>query len=66
MAHWTAEDKELFIDLALEQIKIENRPGKGFKAEGWKNVINSFKEKTGITYDQGQFKNLYDKLHGSW
>lgn len=38
-AHWTIENKEIFIDLCLEQIKIGNRPGKGFRAEGWKNII---------------------------
>lgn len=65
-AHWTTENKELFIDLALEQIKIGNRPGKGFTPEGWKNIIAGFKDRTGITYDQAQFKNLYDKLRGSW
>lgn len=46
------------MELAVEQIKIGNRPGKGFKAEGWKNIINGFKEKTGITDDQAQFKKL--------
>lgn len=52
--------------LALERIKIGNRPRKGFKVKGWKNIINRFKEKTGITYDKAQFKNSYDKLRGSW
>lgn len=49
IAHWTTENKELFIDLALQQIKIGNRPGKGFKAKSWKYIINGFKEKTSIT-----------------
>lgn len=33
-AHWTTKNKELSINLALDQMKIGNRPGKGFKAEG--------------------------------
>lgn len=31
MAHWAVENKELFIDLALEQIKIGNRLRKGLR-----------------------------------
>lgn len=50
----------------LEQIKIENKPGKGFKPESWKNIIEGFKERTSITYDQTQLKNFYDRLRGSW
>lgn len=26
-AHWTTKNKELFIKLSLEEIKIRNRPG---------------------------------------
>lgn len=33
-AHWTVVTKELFIDLALEQVNIWNRPGKGFNQKG--------------------------------
>lgn len=50
VAHWSAENKKLFIDLTLKQIKIGNRPGKGFKPKGWKNIINGFKEKADLTY----------------
>lgn len=49
MAHWTSENKDQFIDLALEQIKIGNKPGKSCNAEGQKNIVDGFKEKTGLT-----------------
>lgn len=49
VAHWSAENKKLFIDLTLI-CKIGNIPGKGFKPEGWKNIINGFKEKADLTY----------------
>lgn len=65
-AHWTVVTKELFIDLALEQVNTENRPGKGFNKKDWENIIAGFKSKTSLTYDQSQFKNLYDKLRASW
>lgn len=58
--------KELFINLALEQVIIGNRLGKGFNQKGWQDIIAGFKSKIGLTYDHSQFKNLYDKLRVTW
>lgn len=38
----------LQVDLALEYIKLSNRPGKGYKPEGWQN------------YQQIQSKSLFN------
>lgn len=59
-------NKKLFLDLAIEEKVKGNRPGEAFNAMGWKNIVKSFNEKTGLAYEFLQFKNLYGQLRSSW
>lgn len=46
--HWTISNKKLFIDLAIEQRHLGNRPGNLFTALGWENIPKAFNKGTGF------------------
>jgi hypothetical protein len=49
---------EIFAD----EVEKGNRANTHLNKAGYKNVIQRFKERTGIDYDRKQFKNKWDKL----
>jgi hypothetical protein len=52
----------LVCELFAEQVKAHNRSGTHLNKMGYKNVVDKFKEKTGLSYTKMQFKNKWDKM----
>jgi hypothetical protein len=44
---WTEKMLEDYLDICIDEIHDDNRPGTHFNRTGWKNVIDKFSEKTG-------------------
>lgn len=65
-AYWTQSNKKLFLDLALEEKHMGNRPGKAFNVVGWENIVKAFNKRTSLQYEYLQFKNLYGQLRSNW
>ncbi|KAG8380784.1 hypothetical protein BUALT_Bualt06G0052000 [Buddleja alternifolia] len=65
-AHWTPDNREMFIDLCLEQISQGNKPGTHLTREGWKNILDSFRTMTGQNYSRIQLKNHWDMTKKHW
>lgn len=65
-ARWKDEYKQLFIELALEEVEKGNRPTTNFNKVGYENIIKAFNEKTHENFEQSQFKNLYGSMRISW
>ncbi|KAK8933224.1 hypothetical protein KSP39_PZI016002 [Platanthera zijinensis] len=65
-ASWDSNDVTIFCDLCIREIELGNRPTTHFSKDGWKNLIASFKERTGKNYDRLQMKNKWDHLKREW
>jgi hypothetical protein len=57
--------KNMF-ELFVEQVKSRNRSNTHLNNVGFKNVIEKFKEKTGMQYTRMQFKNKWSKLKAEY
>ena len=69
MADWTDENVRIVCELFAEQVEIGNRSSTHLNKAGFTNVIQKFKQRTGIMYTRKQFKNKWDKLkveYGIW
>lgn len=56
-ANWKVVHVIYFCDLCIREIVLGNRPTIHFNKEGWKNLMKSFQERTGMNYNRGQMKN---------
>lgn len=65
-ATWTPGHRKIFFDLCLAEMSKGNKPGTHFTKEGWRNLIESFYEKTGIRYSKRQMKNHWDFTKKQW
>ncbi|KAK8938597.1 hypothetical protein KSP39_PZI011519 [Platanthera zijinensis] len=65
-ASWENAQVHIFCDICIREIDLGNRPTTHFSKEGWKNVIDNFKARTGLTYDRAQLKNKWDQLKRDW
>ncbi|KAK4834991.1 hypothetical protein QYF36_003585 [Acer negundo] len=65
-ASWTPAFHEIFIDICLDQKLKGNKPGTHFTKEGWRNIIESFYDKTGLRYEKKQMKNHWDSSKEQW
>ncbi|KAK8937139.1 hypothetical protein KSP39_PZI011929 [Platanthera zijinensis] len=65
-ASWENAQVHVFCDICIREIDLGNRPTTHFSKEGWKNVIDNFKARTGLTYDRAQLKNKWDQLKRDW
>ena len=61
-ADWNEDNTALVCELFAEQVKAHNRSGTHLNKTGYKNVMDKFKEKTGLSYTKMQFKNKWDKM----
>jgi hypothetical protein len=66
MSHSTDWSNEEYVQIVCElfadQVKCENRSNTHLNNVGFKNVIENFKERTGMQYTRMQFKNKLSKL----
>ncbi|XP_062154599.1 L10-interacting MYB domain-containing protein isoform X6 [Alnus glutinosa] len=65
-ATWTPAFHKIFLDLCIEQTLKGNKPGTHFTKEGWRNIVESFYEKTGSSYDKKQMKNHWSLTKEQW
>eukprot|EP00268_Persea_americana_P045506 TRINITY_DN4641_c0_g1_i14.p1 TRINITY_DN4641_c0_g1~~TRINITY_DN4641_c0_g1_i14.p1 ORF type:complete len:208 (-),score=34.06 TRINITY_DN4641_c0_g1_i14:232-855(-) len=68
-AVWSENMKKIFLDLCIEEVLQGGRPGSNFKAQSWTKIIEGFKVKTGLLYEQKQLKNQWDlmiKQYNAW
>ncbi|XP_062119036.1 L10-interacting MYB domain-containing protein-like [Humulus lupulus] len=65
-AIWDPPTHEKWIDLAVEQVRTENRNGSHFRELGWKFFIEKFNLATKINYDRKQMKNHWDNVKKEW
>jgi hypothetical protein len=61
-ADWNEDNTALVCELFAEQVKAHNRSGTHLNKTGYKNVMDKFKEKIGLSYTKMQFKNKWDKM----
>ncbi|XP_025820011.1 uncharacterized protein LOC112896297 [Panicum hallii] len=59
---WNDENTRLVCELFAEQVTAHNRSGTHLNKSGYKNVMEKFKDKTGLDYSRRQFKNKWDKM----
>lgn len=57
---------EVFVDVCLEEILKGNEPGTDFTRQGWRNIVASFHERTGLSYDQIKLKSHWDCTKEQW
>lgn len=65
-AIWTPAHHKIFVNLCLEQTFEGNKPGTHFTKLGWRNIVESFYEKTGLSYGKTQMKNHWDVTKAQW
>lgn len=65
-AIWDDITTDAFIQACVAETLKGNRPNGHLSKIGWKNVINTFKEKTGRCYDFRQMKNKWSALKKDW
>ncbi|TXG51069.1 hypothetical protein EZV62_023593 [Acer yangbiense] len=65
-AVWDPRTHEIWVDLAIEQVRAGNRNGTHLSKQGWKNFIENFNKITGRTYDRKQLKNHWDNVKKEW
>ena len=68
-ADWCDENTRIVCEIFADEVEKGNRANTHLNKAGYKNVIQRFKERTGIEYNRKQFKNKWDKLkvdYGIW
>ncbi|XP_054801459.1 uncharacterized protein LOC129305455 [Prosopis cineraria] len=65
-ALWTTEETELFIKLALQQVKKNECKGSTLSKEGWEALMQQFNALSSRSYDKKQLKNKWDNLRKDW
>ena len=61
-ADWCDENTRIVCELFAAEVMIGNRDNTHLNKAGYKNVIEKFKQRTGIEYSRKQFKNKWDRL----
>ncbi|KAL5568930.1 hypothetical protein UlMin_025505 [Ulmus minor] len=65
-ATWAPVVHEIFVDLCLEETLKGNKPGTHFTKAGWKNIVESFHQRTDLKYSRLQLKNHWDNTKEQW
>ncbi|KAL5764624.1 hypothetical protein ACOSQ2_017218 [Xanthoceras sorbifolium] len=55
-AIWDPRTHEIWVDLAVDQVRAGNRNGTHLSKQGWKNFIQNFNNATSRNYDRKQLK----------
>ncbi|GAV79752.1 Myb_DNA-bind_3 domain-containing protein [Cephalotus follicularis] len=61
-ANWTPALVNKFCDACVKEIECGGKPHHHFTKSGWKNVLDDFNKRAGVSYNQGQLKNKWDNL----
>jgi len=65
-AYWTKAMLHMFCDICIKAIERGMRPNTHFDKAGWKFVIQSFKEQTGLSLTKAQLKKKWDVIKKDW
>jgi hypothetical protein len=68
-AIWSERKSRIVCDIFAEEVLNGNRSSTHLNKAGYKNVIQKFKNLTGIEYNKKQFKNKWERLkndYGIW
>ncbi|XP_054778067.1 L10-interacting MYB domain-containing protein-like [Prosopis cineraria] len=65
-ALWTTEETELFIKLALQQVRKNERKGSTLSKKGREALMQQFNGLSSRSYDKKQLKNKWDNLRKDW
>ena len=65
-ADWNDENSRIVCEIFADEVEKGNRANTHLNKAGYKNVIQRFKDRTGIEYTRKQFKNKWDKLKGDY
>ncbi|GAV89861.1 LOW QUALITY PROTEIN: Myb_DNA-bind_3 domain-containing protein, partial [Cephalotus follicularis] len=61
-ANWTPTLVNMFCDASVKEIECGGKPHHHFTKSGWKNVLDDFNKRVGVSYNRGQLKNNWDNL----
>ncbi|GAV59217.1 Myb_DNA-bind_3 domain-containing protein/DDE_4 domain-containing protein [Cephalotus follicularis] len=61
-ANWTPALVNMFCDANVKEIECGGKPHHHFTKSGWKNVMDDFNKRAGVSYNRGQLKNKWDNL----
>jgi hypothetical protein len=61
LADWCDENTRIVCEIFVDEVLKGNRSSTHLSKTGYKNVIERFKDRTGIDYTRKQFKNKRDK-----
>ncbi|KAK9274129.1 hypothetical protein L1049_018943 [Liquidambar formosana] len=64
-ANWDPKAHEIFIDICIAEVRLENRSGTHFTTTRWKNVVEKFNVATSRDYNRIQLKNHWDLMKKS-
>lgn len=68
-AIWGDEYTRIVCEIFVDEVIKGNRSNTHLNKAGYQNVIQKFKDRTGIVYNRKQFKNKWDRLkldYGIW
>jgi hypothetical protein len=63
---WNDENTKVLCELFAEQMKAYNRSDTQLNRTGYTNVIEKFKDRTGLSYSKMQFKNKWDNMRAEY
>jgi hypothetical protein len=61
LVDWCDENTRIVCEIFADEVLKGNRSSTHLSKIGYKNVIERFKDRTGIDYTRKQFKNKWDK-----
>lgn len=64
-AHWKDDEKRIFLDICIKQVRLGRRPNTSFDKFGWQEIGRAFNKKNNTNWDIEQFKSLYRYMRGS-
>jgi hypothetical protein len=65
-ADWNDENTKILCELFAKQVNAHNHSGTHLNRTGYTNVIEKFKDRTGLAYSKTQFKNKWDKMRAEY
>ncbi|XP_010491117.1 PREDICTED: L10-interacting MYB domain-containing protein-like [Camelina sativa] len=64
--YWSPSTHELFLNLLVQETLKGNRPEAHFNKEGWKTILETINDNTGLSYTRAQLKNHWDCTRKAW
>ena len=65
-AKWSSNALEKFVDICVRAVYKKFQPGSHLNKDGWKFILSTFRDETGLDYDKVQLKNKWDWMKKEW